>query len=45
LALASLTTLGNYIGGFFEEKVQDTDKRLNLALHAAAGILFAVIEG
>ncbi|MFW7382218.1 MAG: ZIP family metal transporter [Oligoflexus sp.] len=43
LALASLTTLGNYVGGFFAEMVKVTGKRLNLALHAAAGILFAVV--
>lgn len=43
LALASLTTLGNYLGGFLAGKVEVTGRRLNLSLHAAAGVLFAVI--
>lgn len=42
-ALALLPALGNFAGALLAERVEATGRRLNLALHAAAGIVLAVI--
>lgn len=43
LALALLPAVGNFAGGVVAEMVRVTPRALNLALHAAAGILIAVV--
>lgn len=42
LALALLPAAGNFAGGLVAQFVPGSRKALNLALHAAAGILIAV---
>ncbi len=43
IALASIPALGNFIGGLLAEGVDVSRRTLSLALHAAAGILLAVV--
>lgn len=43
VTLALLRALGNFGGGLLAEVLQATGRRLNLALHGAAGIMLAVI--
>jgi ZIP family zinc transporter len=43
LALASLPVLGNYLGAWLSEHLSLSEPRLSLALHAAAGIVLAVV--
>lgn len=43
LLLAALPALGNFSGGLVAEAINVTPRMLNLALHAAAGIVIAVI--
>ncbi len=43
LGLASLPALGNFGGGLLAEWLRPSQKTLNRALHAAAGIIIAVI--
>ena len=43
LALAALPALGNFAGGFLADRVQVSSRMLSFALHAAAGIVFAVV--
>lgn len=43
LVLACLPVLGNFTGGLFAEFVRTTPRLLNVALHAAAGIVIAVV--
>ena len=43
LAYASLPALGNFGGGLLAEMMNVSRKALSLALHAAAGIVFAVV--
>lgn len=43
LALAALPALGNMVGGVWAELRPPTDRWLNYALHAAAGIILAVV--
>ena len=43
LALACLPALGNFAGGVFAEFVRTTPRLLNISLHAAAGIMIAVV--
>lgn len=42
-ALAALPALGNFAGGFLADRVQVSSRMLSFALHAAAGIVFAVV--
>ncbi|MEO1103621.1 MAG: peptidoglycan-binding protein [Pseudomonadota bacterium] len=43
LALALLPGAGNFIGGAIAEVVETSPERLNQALHAAAGIVLAIV--
>ena len=43
LALAALPAAGNFVGGLLAEFVDVSKKMLSLALHAASGILLAVV--
>lgn len=43
LGLAALPFLGNFGGGLIAEMVRVSDRALSLALHAAAGIVLAVV--
>lgn len=43
LGLASLPALGNFAGGLLAERFPVSERLLNLALHAAAGIVLAVV--
>ena len=43
LGLSLLPALGNFSGGMVAEWIQPSQKLLNRALHAAAGIIIAVI--
>ncbi|MCB2141473.1 peptidoglycan-binding protein [bacterium] len=43
MALACLPALGNFGGGLLAEFLKPTKKMLNMALHAAAGILISVV--
>lgn len=43
LALAIMPALGNFSGGLLAEYVRTTRRTLSLALHAAAGIIVAVV--
>src|SRR5690625_2861424 len=43
LLLAMLPALGNFAGGVLAEIVPASERRLSVALHLAAGIIFAVI--
>ncbi len=43
MGLALLPGFGNFLGGVVAETVSVTPKRLNIALHAAAGIMIAVV--
>ena len=43
LALAALPAAGNFAGGLLAEFVPLSDRRLSFALHAAAGIVLAVV--
>lgn len=43
LALGALPALGNFSGGLLAELIQTSPTMLNRALHASAGIVFAVI--
>ena len=43
LALAALPAVGNFAGGLLSEVVNVSQRTLSLALHAAAGIVLAVI--
>lgn len=44
LLLALFPAAGNFLGGITAELIRTTRKRLSLALHLAAGILFGVIS-
>lgn len=43
LGLALLPALGNFSGGLAAEASQTTSRRLNYSLHAAAGLVMAVV--
>ncbi|HSL43673.1 MAG TPA: hypothetical protein VK897_09595 [Anaerolineales bacterium] len=43
LALALMPAAGNFVGGLFTEAARISRHRLGLALHAAAGIVLAVM--
>lgn len=43
LALAALPALGNFAGGVLADRVRVSPRVLSYALHAAAGIVFAVV--
>ena len=43
LGLALLPALGNFCGGLAAEASRTTDRRLNYALHGAAGLVIAVV--
>jgi len=43
LALAALPAAGNLVGGLTAEAVPVSERTLSLALHAAAGIVLAVV--
>ena len=43
IALASLPAIGNFVGGLLAEGIDVSRRKLSLALHAAAGILMAVV--
>jgi ZIP family zinc transporter len=43
LALAALPALGNFAGGLLAEAFNISERTLSLALHAAAGIILAVV--
>lgn len=43
IALASLPAIGNFAGGLLAEGIDVSRRSLSLALHAAAGILMAVV--
>lgn len=43
IALASLPAIGNFVGGLLAEGLDVSRRTLSLALHAAAGILMAVV--
>lgn len=43
LTLAALPAAGNFVGGVLSEAVQVSQRTLSLALHAAAGIVLAVV--
>ena len=43
LALASLPALGNFAGGVLADMIRVSPRVLSFALHAAAGIVFAVV--
>ncbi|MFN2302823.1 MAG: ZIP family metal transporter [Anaerolineales bacterium] len=44
LSLASLPALGNFIGGLFSEWLKPSKHFVNQALHAASGIILAVVS-
>lgn len=44
LGLAALPALGNFVGGLLAEFLKTPKRRLNRALHAAAGIVIAVVS-
>ena len=44
LAFAALPTLGNFAGGVLAEFIVASDRALSLALHAATGVVVAVIS-
>ena len=43
LGLAALPALGNFAGGLLADWLRPSKHTLNLALHASAGIILAVI--
>lgn len=43
LAIAAMPALGNFAGGLLAEAVPVSRNTLSLALHAAAGIVLAVV--
>lgn len=43
LALATMPALGNFAGGVFAEIINPSARTLSLALHAAAGVVIAVV--
>jgi ZIP family zinc transporter len=43
LGLATLPALGNFVGGLLAEWLRPSKKTLNYALHAATGIILAVV--
>ena len=43
MALALLPAIGNFGGGLLAEYLRTTRRTLSLALHAAAGIVIAVV--
>ena len=43
LGLALLPALGNFAGGLLAERFPVSQRQLNLALHAAAGVVLAVV--
>ncbi|HAW24473.1 MAG TPA: peptidoglycan-binding protein, partial [Pseudomonas sp.] len=43
LGLALLPALGNFSGGLAAEASRTTGRRLNYALHGAAGLVIAVV--
>jgi len=43
IVLAMLPAAGNFIGGLLAELVRVSDRTLSLALHSAAGVIFAVV--
>jgi zinc transporter, ZIP family len=43
LALTALPALGNFVGGLVAEVFPASPRTLSLALHAAAGVLLAVV--
>lgn len=44
LALAALPALGNFAGGLLTDAVKVSQRTLSLALHAAAGVVLAVVS-
>jgi zinc transporter, ZIP family len=43
LLLVALPAAGNFAGGLLAETVRLSEKRLSLALHAAAGVVLGVV--
>jgi ZIP family zinc transporter len=43
VVLALLPFAGNFAGGVLAEHIEATERRVSIALHGAAGIVFAVI--